>query len=201
MAAPTEVFATITTAQVDADSPLDVTLMGSIRANLINLNEQLIGDAATYVAAQAHTHDGVNSAPVTVHTYTSGANIFFRSTEESTIVTSTVSIPAMQVGVSWGGTIRVRFDMKMSSAVGGGAAVNGQIFRNSSAVGTFRTTTSSSYISFTEDVAGWNRNDLLQINAYATFSVGTNVVIKNLILSGGTEISQIALGVPIQGAT
>lgn len=201
MAVPSEIFSTITTSQVDADSPLDVTLMEAIRGNLINVNEQLIGGAgSTFVAAQAHDHDGLNSAPVTVHTLTSGTRVFFRSTIETTVA-STVSVVAMQVGLPWGGTIRVRFDMKQSTVAGAPLQIMGQVFRNGSAVGTEQVSTSNSYISFTEDIAGWSRNDLLQINAFTTVSTGTNVRVKNLILSAGTDISQIALGIPIQGAT
>jgi len=44
---------------VDADSPINETLMSYIRTNLIHL-EQWIGDA--YVAAKDHDHDNANSA-------------------------------------------------------------------------------------------------------------------------------------------
>ena len=200
MVAPTEVFSTITTAQTDADSPVDVTLMGSYRGNLINLNEQIIGPstAPTYVAAQAHDHDGVNSAPVTIHTLTSGTNVFFRSTVES-LTNSTISTVVMQVGIPWDGTIKVRFDMKCST--NGGAKAFAQVLRNGSAVGTTVSQTSTLYISYTDNMAGWVRNDLLQVTANSSGTAGGTMGIKNLILSGGTDIPQIALGVPVQGAT
>lgn len=64
MAAPDESWSTITTGQVDADSPLDVTLTQALRANLIHL-EQWLGDG--YVAAKDHDHDGVNSKSITLN--------------------------------------------------------------------------------------------------------------------------------------
>lgn len=61
MAAPSKNFSNISDGQVDADSPLDATLMTSIRDNLVHLKEWL-GDS--YTAAVDHDHDGRNSKPV-----------------------------------------------------------------------------------------------------------------------------------------
>ena len=54
-------WTTITSAQTDADSPLDVTLMESIRQDLIHLYEW-IGQG--YTPSTAHNHDGLNSVSV-----------------------------------------------------------------------------------------------------------------------------------------
>jgi hypothetical protein len=58
MAVPSKSWSTISDAQVDAESPLDETLMTAIRDNLIHLEEWLGLD---YTAAQNHDHDGTNS--------------------------------------------------------------------------------------------------------------------------------------------
>lgn len=61
MAAPSKNWSNITDQQVDADSPIDATLMAQIRDDLVNLKEWL---GNSYTAAQNHNHDGVNSASV-----------------------------------------------------------------------------------------------------------------------------------------
>jgi hypothetical protein len=61
MAAPSVSFTTIPDSDIDADSPITVTLLTSIRNNLQHLREWL-GDG--YTAAKAHSHNGVDSAPL-----------------------------------------------------------------------------------------------------------------------------------------
>jgi len=61
MAAPSKNWTDILDSQVDADSPIDTTLLTEIRDNLVHLREWL---GLNYTAAQDHNHDGVNSAPV-----------------------------------------------------------------------------------------------------------------------------------------
>lgn len=206
MAAPTEVFATIATAQVDADSPVDVTLMGSIRSNLINLNEQMIGPstAPLYVAAQSHDHDGINSAPIVLKTYSSGAHTIFRSTIESVGSSSTSYSDQLTVGLPFAGTLRIRYDLH-SKTTQVGITANGNIFRNGSAVGTESSqliTGSTVLITYTEDVAGWLSNDVLQIRTKAGSVSTAAISAKNLVISVSTaSISQIALTVPVLATT
>lgn len=59
MPAPSRAFTTIALTAVDVDSPIDETLMTALRDNDIH-NYEWIGYG--YTPAQAHDHDGVNSA-------------------------------------------------------------------------------------------------------------------------------------------
>lgn len=59
MAAPSKNWTDILDTQIDADSPIDVTLMTEIRDDLVYLKEWL---GKNYTAAIDHSHDGVNSA-------------------------------------------------------------------------------------------------------------------------------------------
>ena len=59
MTIPSKSWSVIADGQVDADSPLDTTLITAIRDNLIHLEEWL-GDG--YTAAKDHNHDGVSSS-------------------------------------------------------------------------------------------------------------------------------------------
>lgn len=61
MTVPTRDWTDIGDAQVDAESPLDTTLMTQIRDNLVNLKEWL---GFSYTPAQDHDHDGINSKSV-----------------------------------------------------------------------------------------------------------------------------------------
>lgn len=61
MAAPTRDWSDIADSRVDAESPLDTTLMTQIRDNLEHLMEWL---GAGYTPARDHDHDGVNSKSV-----------------------------------------------------------------------------------------------------------------------------------------
>jgi hypothetical protein len=61
MAAPSKSWVVIADADVDADSPVDNTLVEGMRDDLVHLEEWL---GHSYTAAQDHDHDGVNSAPI-----------------------------------------------------------------------------------------------------------------------------------------
>jgi len=65
MTALTKAFNAISDAQVDPDSPIDTTLLTSIRDALIYLQEW-IGHDYVAGAVQNHNHDGINSASIPV---------------------------------------------------------------------------------------------------------------------------------------
>lgn len=58
MAAPSKNFTNITDAQIDADSPIDTTLLTSVRDSLVNVKEWL---GNSYTAAVDHGHNGIDS--------------------------------------------------------------------------------------------------------------------------------------------
>lgn len=58
MAAPSKNFTNIADTQIDADSPIDTTLMTAIRDSLVNVKEWL---GNSYTAAIDHNHNGINS--------------------------------------------------------------------------------------------------------------------------------------------
>ncbi|MCG8430386.1 MAG: hypothetical protein MJA29_04360 [Candidatus Omnitrophica bacterium] len=59
----TSTYATISSTQTDADSPLDTLLMDQSRQNQDVLRESMIGKG-TFTFSTAHNHDGINSAPI-----------------------------------------------------------------------------------------------------------------------------------------
>jgi len=58
------------------------------------------------------------------------------------------------------GTVRVKFDLKTANVL---ATAYGRIFKNGVAVGTEQTNDTTEYVTKTEDIAGWERGDKLQL--------------------------------------
>ena len=59
---------------------------------------------------------------------------------------------------------RIKFDMKTSNV---GNLVYGRIYRNGVAVGTERSTSSTSYTTYSQDITGWSEGDFIQLYTYA----------------------------------
>ncbi len=73
-------------------------------------------------------------------------------------------------------TLRIKFDLKSASS---SYTAYGRIYRNGVAVGTERSTTSTSFVNYSEDISGWSSGDLIQvytkISTYGIASVGRNL--------------------------
>jgi hypothetical protein len=105
------------------------------------------------------------------------------------------SVVTGNVGCQGSGTsfaLRIKFDLKTSNTAG---LAKGQVYRNGVAVGTERSTNSTSYVTFSEDITQpWTQNDLIQLyiktndSAYTTYAQNFRVC--------GTYVSN-----PIQSST
>jgi hypothetical protein len=80
------------------------------------------------------------------------------TTEQSTTSTSLTQLKSTRV--YYRGKIRTYFELCSELSE---YQVQGQVYRNGDAVGTLRTTTSSTYVSFTEDIDNWFEGDYYQI--------------------------------------
>ena len=68
-----------------------------------------------------------------------------------------------EVEIDRGGTLRIKFDLKIGAG-GSGSEATGRIYRNGSPVGTSQTDDSSeTYETHSEDIAGWTKGDLVQL--------------------------------------
>jgi hypothetical protein len=101
------------------------------------------------------------------------------NTERTTVELSYTKLKEIVVGA--GGVLRIAFDLKTN---GGGSAV-ARIYRNGVAVGTEQTDSTGSYVTQTEDIAGWQPGDLCQL--YAKTSGGTTADVCNFKLSASTS--------------
>jgi hypothetical protein len=101
-------------------------------------------------------------------------------TERSTINTEYTQVK--QITVQFGGTLRIKFDLR-SSADGAGAIVKARIYRNGVAVGTERSSNSSTYATRSEDISGWTAGDICQLY-YKRVDEGTTCYIRNFRVYG-----------------
>jgi hypothetical protein len=62
------------------------------------------------------------------------------------------------------GAFRIKFDLRSSSTT---YSVYGRIYRNDAALGTERSTNSTTYVTYSEDLSGWGDADLEQIYAHS----------------------------------
>lgn len=82
---------------------------------------------------------------------------------------------------------RIEFDLKTNNVT---SAAYGRIYRNGVAVGTERTTTSTTYVPFTEDITGWSANDLIQLYTKSgTF--GFAVYVQDFGVHGDIEVDSV----------
>ncbi len=184
MAAPTYSWNSITASQCDADSPLDETLMEALRQNAIH-TEEWLGDG--YTAAKDHSHNNVDSALISdlganvvgsdSMSYAAG-DVLVVSADSETIQNNDTYTLVKEIVLARSGTLRIKFDLSLAI---GGAACYGKIYRNGSPVGTERSTTSTSYVTFSEDISGWTAGDLCQLYTKKT-AAGPQVKARNFRL-------------------
>jgi len=70
--------------------------------------------------------------------------------------------------------LRIKFDLKATS----GETASGRIYRNGVAIGTERSTTSTTYVTYTEDIKGWKIGDTIELWAKSypgTYAPGATV--------------------------
>jgi len=106
--------------------------------------------------------------------------------EKSTTSTSYVKLKETKLGALPIGfqSIRISFDLRSD----GGSTVYARIYRNGAAIGAERSTTSTSFVTFTQDftTTAWAENDLIQIYAHA--SGGSTARVQNFRFYYGVMI-------------
>jgi len=82
------------------------------------------------------------------------------STDGEKVGTNTEYVKAKEFRIYRPGTYRIKFDL---STIGTGLTAYGRIYRNGDPVGTERTSTSNTYTTYSEDIAGWEYGDYIQL--------------------------------------
>jgi len=78
---------------------------------------------------------------------------------------------AREIQVGFGGTLRIKFDILS----GDGTPVYGRIYKNGVAVGTEQSTTSTTYVTKSEDISGFEANDKIQLYIRGGASSGNKI--------------------------
>ncbi len=141
-----------------------------------------VGANNQVVTADSAQASGIKWAATTFLGFASGQLMQSNDTERVVVATSYTKIKEILINTIGFTTIRISFEMK--TAVEGGYTHYGRIYLNGAAVGTERTQTSETYVTFTEDLnaATWAATNLIQI--YVKAASG-GVRVQNLRLYYG----------------
>ena len=163
-----------TASQVDADSPLDTTLMDGLRKDLDHLRQVLYGstDPNFHTPIWGHDHDGTNSKLVVLASQTAG-NYLLIENAPSRIITGTTYVKYKEIRVGVSGTFRIKFNIGRN---GGAGTVYGKIYKNGVALGNEWTTTSDTNVDFSEDLGGFVPGDLVQVYCKAPGGTGPEAI-------------------------
>ena len=84
--------------------------------------------------------------------------------------TSTDGVKAKEIKVYRPGTYRIKFDLAI---IGAELTAYGRIYRNGNPIGTERSTTDTSYTTFSEDIANWEEGYPIQLYYHHTGGTGS----------------------------
>jgi hypothetical protein len=160
-------FVGLTTAETDADSPLDTTLMTKIKDNLDDLDARFADGSVT-------------SAKLV---FLAGATLInTNATARQTPTNQTTPYKLKETLIDRGGVISVGFDLKTQTF---SELVYGRIYKNGVAQGTQRSTTITSWTTFSEDLV-YAIGDNIQVYGWCD-TAGMLCHIQNLTLSVAQE--------------
>ncbi len=183
MTAPTKIWTDIPDSAIDADSPLDTTLLTQIRDDLVHLREWL---GFNYTAAIDHNHDGLNSAlPGATGSYTTtggaGDLVLAADTERwkyGDVNGTWTKVKEFKIGR--GGSLVISFDGKVTVFAGPPTTAGARIYKNGIPYGTSRTF-NTAYQTFTETLSGFMPGDVVQLY-YVCNGTDDQVFVRNFRL-------------------
>ncbi|MBC8253119.1 MAG: hypothetical protein H8E35_03710 [Ardenticatenia bacterium] len=98
-----------------------------------------------------------------------GDNLCVSSDGEKT-TTSTEYVKVKEIKIYRPGAYRIEFALGI---IGAGLTAYGRIYRNGNPVGTERSATDTSFVTFSEDIANWEEGDLIQLYYHHTGGTGS----------------------------
>jgi len=137
------------------------------RALRDNIDAALSGDPSAPKIQSGAFDDGVITAEKLDNT-TAGNYLITDSTGEVSQA-GTTYIKKKEVTAFRAGNVRITFSLRA-----GADTAYGRIYKNGVAIGTERTTTSITYVTFTEDISGLIKGDLIQIYIKNSASLSTS---------------------------
>jgi hypothetical protein len=174
----------ILNSEVDTDSPITEALMTALRDNPVAIAEGASGAPQMQTGAYA---DGsvtlIKIGGITAGDYIIGSNDAIAQTNNDTYE----KLKEFYNPLS--GVLRVYFELRTSNA---SYTAYGRIYINGAAVGTERTTNSTSYVPFVEDLSV-EYGDLIQLYAHKTTSAIHVANVQNFRLESGNPIIPVAV--------
>ena len=124
---------------------------------------------AKFDAATGHKHTGgAGDAPDIIALQVGNVGIGLAMTERN-YASDAAYVKRKEIVVNMNGALRVGFSMRTVDAA---YICYGRVYRNDVAIGIERSTTSTTYVSFSEDITGWAPGDLVQLYTYANPTSG-----------------------------
>lgn len=163
------VFIPLTTEQVNADSPLDETVMVTIKDNEIDLNARTtVLETALITDVSTGLYAGASSPLITI---------------QASSVSTAYEI-AKEIKLTRGGNLKIKYTLSTGSTFIT-PTYRTNIFRNGTAVGTETTGTLGVgvVIDYEQDVAGWVKGDLLQVQIQSVVVNRQGAIGKLLVAS------------------
>jgi len=108
-----------------------------------------------------HDHDGVNSKWVQNRPTIAADTVCIAYDDNEHRTNMETYTKKAEAYIAQEGSLRIKFKLKNDDI--GSVNVYGRIYRNGVAIGTERVTQSTSYVEYSEDIAGWSIGDLCQI--------------------------------------
>jgi hypothetical protein len=159
-----------------------------------------LGIITSKIANNSITYDKIaNQTDYPKSNYTTGTSYVWHSNDTSASTNSLSPILLKEILLPSNLPSNTTLTISFALGTSAGSAVYAQIYRNGTAVGTQRSTTSSSSSpqTFTEDISNWNPNDKLQLYAWSS-GTSINAVVSNFrILTNTSLISTNATNLTI----
>jgi len=150
-------WTTIPDADLTSGKPGKQSIFRALRDNI---DAALSGDPSAPKIQSGAFDDGVIT-PAKLTVTVAGSAVEASSLIEKTNVNTTPT-KVKEISVARPGSARITFNLKN----GGTGTQYGQVYKNGIAAGTLRSTSSTTYVSFSEDFAGLIAGDLMQIYIY-----------------------------------
>ncbi len=163
-------------------------LPGLASADQHVLNAEVLVVAAALAHKTRHAIGGADEIDITglsgagVGALTAGDILFVKS-DGAANGNEEAFTKRKEIWIANDGTLRVKFDLRVTA----GKTAHGRVYKNGVAVGTDQTTTSASYVTFSEDIAGFANGDLVQLYAYIIDPAGNLYTVGNFRLYSGSR--------------
>ena len=169
--------------------PNDLAINSQAQGDIIYFNgtnwvRLAAGTSGYYLKTQGAGANPVWSTVSVLSSYIAGETVVAAADTQRENTAETYT-KVKEITLNRAGNIRVKFDLKRGEGL---PVAYGQIYKNAVAIGTERSNTSDTYITYTEDFSGIVAGDKIQLYAHKTG--GTNVFVQNFRICSGVVTNE-----------